>query len=192
MRSELEKQNQSIGEPRELLKEMLAHYSGDVRRYLCSFVSSDVADDLLQEVFLCAIKYADRYREQGKLRAFLLKIASNKVKERYRKYSREFLLSETQWELNQPEFEARAIDLLAIKESTAKLIPMLRRLTSSQRQVLVLRYFCEFGFDKIARLLDCPPNTVHSHCRRGLANLRKLMPDSENNESQDWRRQRGS
>ena len=56
-----------------------------------------------------------------------------------------------------------------------ELAAALNELTLAQRRVLLLRYFGELSFEEIAGTLGCPLGTALSHCRRGLAALRKLL-----------------
>lgn len=51
----------------------------------------------------------------------------------------------------------------------------LARLTSAQRTVLVLRYFCDLPIEEVARTLRCSEGNVKSHASRGLAAMRRVL-----------------
>lgn len=51
----------------------------------------------------------------------------------------------------------------------------LRRLSSRQREVVVLRYLGGLPEADVAALLGCSPGTVKQHASRGLAGLRKTL-----------------
>jgi RNA polymerase sigma-70 factor (sigma-E family) len=51
----------------------------------------------------------------------------------------------------------------------------LARLTTAQRTVLVLRYFCDLPVEEVARVLRCSEGNVKSHSSRGLAALREVL-----------------
>jgi RNA polymerase sigma-70 factor (sigma-E family) len=67
-------------------------------------------------------------------------------------------------------------DLLTA-EAHRELLGALDRLPPRQREVLVLRYYCELGEAEIARTLGIPPGTVKSTAHRALATLRRRMKD---------------
>ncbi|GIJ68085.1 SigE family RNA polymerase sigma factor [Virgisporangium ochraceum] len=51
----------------------------------------------------------------------------------------------------------------------------LARLTTAQRTVLVLRYFCDLPVAEVAHILRCSEGNVKSHSSRGLAALREIL-----------------
>lgn len=51
----------------------------------------------------------------------------------------------------------------------------LRKLPRRQREVIVLRYLCEFDSRKIAGLLKMKESTIRTHVQRGLTALRGLL-----------------
>ncbi|MFH1745538.1 MAG: sigma-70 family RNA polymerase sigma factor [Planctomycetota bacterium] len=57
-------------------------------------------------------------------------------------------------------------------ENAEQLKAALRALSSEQREVIVLRIYCELSFREIAEVLAKPLGTVTSHYRRGLEELR--------------------
>src|SRR6516165_12705768 len=63
------------------------HVYGYVRRRLIP--RADLADDLVQEVFLAAWESLDKFRGDAPLRSWLLGIARHKVEDHYRKRLRE-------------------------------------------------------------------------------------------------------
>ena len=74
-----------------------------VRGYLLGMVRrSDVADDLVQDVFQRAWQARDRYREVGHERAFLLKIADRLVIDRSRRRGLEINVDDVTWNEVEP------------------------------------------------------------------------------------------
>ncbi|MFI5955403.1 SigE family RNA polymerase sigma factor [Cryptosporangium sp. NPDC051539] len=63
-----------------------------------------------------------------------------------------------------------AADGVALRAALAALPP-------KQRAALVLRYYADLSVDETAAALGCPPNTVKSHTARGLAALRRALPE---------------
>src|SRR5262245_4080710 len=162
----------------ERIARLFREHGRAVRGYVLGLVRRpDAADDLLQEVFQRAWQARDRYRDEGRERAYLLRIADRLVVDRSRRLGREINVAEETWHDVEPA--DRAIDpaeVLALTEASDELTEALDRLTAAQRRVLLLRFFGDLTFEEIAEALECPLGTALSHCRRGLMNLRKLLP----------------
>jgi RNA polymerase sigma-70 factor, ECF subfamily len=148
-----------------------------VRAYLLGTVRRpDVADDLLQETFQRAWQARDRYRDDGHERAYLLRIADRLVIDRSRRLGVEINVDEAIWNEVEPAAKAETpLDEMARGETNEALTMALSQLSLAQRRVLLLRYFGDLTFEEIAETLHSPLGTVLSHCRRGLAAMRKLL-----------------
>ena len=161
----------------ERIARWVREHARSVRGYLLGLVRrSDVADDLLQEVFRRAWQSQDRYRDEGHERAYLLRIADRLVVDRSRRLGREVNLDDASWHEVEPAArDGTPDDELVRGETSGELNAALDQLSLAQRRVLLLRYFGDLTFEEIAQALDCPLGTALSHCRRGLAALRKSM-----------------
>jgi len=161
----------------ERIARWVREHARALRGYLLGLVRrSDVADDLLQEVFRKAWQSHAKYREEGYERAYLLRIADRLVVDRSRRLGREINVDDATWHEVEPAVNGDAPDDELVRgETTGELVAALDRLTLAQRRVLLLRYFGDLTFEEIAAALDCPLGTALSHCRRGLAALRKRM-----------------
>jgi RNA polymerase sigma-70 factor (ECF subfamily) len=173
--------NEASERPDERLARWVREHAAAVRGYLLGLVCrTDVADDLLQEVFQRAWQARDRYEDQGYERAFLLRIADRLVIDKSRRSRREVNLDETTWHEVEPAADADSpLDELHTAETNQELAATLDQLSLNQRRVLLLRYFGDLSFEQIAAELDCPLGTALSHCRRGLAAMRKLLTANE-------------
>jgi len=151
-----------------------------VRGYLlASLGRADLAEDLTQEVFCRAWEAHRRYREQGHARAYLLRIADRLVCDRHRKAGRELTVDGQMWKQIEPAGRwADPSKVLIQAEAVEQLTEALDILSSAQRRVLLLRYYGQLGFTEIADILNCPISTALSHCRRGLAALRKILVEN--------------
>jgi RNA polymerase sigma-70 factor (ECF subfamily) len=138
-----------------------------------------LAEDLVQETFFRAWRGRERYTDRGQERAYLVRIADRLVLDARRRggMGRDDLLQT----VGQPS-EAGGetpLDKLLRAESAAVLAEALDCLSEPQRRTLLLRYYGQLPFDQIASLLGCPLGTALSHCRRGLAALRKLLVEEK-------------
>jgi RNA polymerase sigma-70 factor, ECF subfamily len=154
---------------RDHARALRGYLMGTLRRH-------DAADDVLQEVFRRAWQSRGQYREEGHERAYLLRIADRLVVDRSRRLGREIVLDEDDWnEIEPPGRELPADEAFVRGEVSHELNAALDQLSLAQRRVLLLRFFGDLTFEQIAEALNCPLGTALSHCRRGLAALRKLL-----------------
>jgi RNA polymerase sigma-70 factor (ECF subfamily) len=134
-------------------------------------------DDLFQETFARALRAFQSYRDEGKPRAFLLKIADRLVAEGARKRSREAKL-DTAAELGLVAAESGPVRKASRSEARKRLEEELDALSEDQRRVLLLRFYGDMTFAEISRLMEQPLGTVLSHSRRGLKALKKRMAEN--------------
>ncbi len=148
-----------------------------VRGFLLAMVRrADLADDLTQEVFCRAWRARDHYHEEGKSRAYLLRIADRLLRDRHRRLGPEQNLAELGWRQQEPASRLPEPSQAALlTEQTEQLAAAMDRLSSIQQRVLLLRYYGQLSFAEIAQTTKCPLNTTLTHCHRGLAVLRKLL-----------------
>lgn len=145
---------------------------GYVRSLLCD---EHLAQDIVQEAFARAWIARSRYVESGHVRSYLFRIADRLVCDFRRTKRRERTIGEPEWLTHEPIDEDAPPARIAQDEDCVALDDAMRSLTDAQRRTLLLRYYSELSFAEIARILDCPLNTVLSHCRRGLLALRRLL-----------------
>jgi len=159
------------------LAEWVRLHGDAVRGFLLAMVRrGDVADDLQQEVFCRAWEARGRYVEQGKSRAYLLKIADRLVCDRSRRPMLEKSLSDRQWIEQEPLSQLPDPPEAAVaSERHSELALAMDRLPAIQQRVLLLRYYGQMSFVEIAEAIGCPLSTALSHCHRGLKTLRNIL-----------------
>ncbi len=64
---------------------------------------------------------------------------------------------------------------LLLDEERAIIIDGLRLLSPRQRDCLVLRFYLDLKEREIAETLGISPNSVKTHCRRGMAALKSIL-----------------
>ncbi len=152
-----------------------------VRGFLLASVRRvDLADELSQEVFCRAWQARADYREQGAARAYLLRIADRLVCDRSRRNGAQVNLDQDGWRRHEPVCAAAQPPAAAMRaEENGQLAAALAELSPPQRRVLLLRYYGQFTFAEIAKMIDCPLGTTLSHCRRGLEALRAVLVEKQ-------------
>ena len=144
----------------------------------------DRAEDYAQETFVRFYQKLDRYREQGQLSAYLLRIATNLVRSDERRKKR--------WRLLQPILSSSGSVMRGLDEATPDPGPQGTAIAHEEhRQVtraiadldllyrapLVLREIEGLSYREIADALSCSEGTVKSRLHRGRHILKeKLAP----------------
>ena len=143
----------------------------------------DLAEDLVQEVFLRVVHSAASFKEQSKFTTWLYTIARNLCIDAARKarHRRIVVLDEP---ISRSDAEGatildRAPDLGPLPDAQvrdrrfrASLTKALEALPPEQREVFVMREFQGLKFREIADVVGIPENTVKSRMRYALDALR--------------------
>lgn len=147
-----------------------------------------VAEDLLQETFIKAIKTikSGRYNEEGKFLPWISRIAHNMSIDYFRKQKRypTIVMEDGSNVFNTLEFAEDSYETTQIKKEThARLREFIQRLPEAQREVLMMRHYMQMSFQEIAEMTGVSINTALGRMRYALINLRKQMSLIEVNQS---------
>lgn len=133
------------------------------------------AEDLAQESFLRLYHRADRYVEQGKLRAYLYRLAGNLARSELRRERRQQL---RRWLLldREPAEPVPTPQCLVLQgERRDQLRAALATLPWRWRMPLVLACVEGLPYAEIAATLGCAEGTVKSRVSRGRVQLRRQL-----------------
>lgn len=149
--------------------ELIEMFYPDILRY-CLWHAPDrsLAEDAVQETFLKAIRYFDRYAHRGRFKAFLYRIAANTCIDLQRKKRQpELSLEEAEMDLPylDPAFESIHSDMI-IRQ-------LVNSLPESQREIVLLRFGQDLTLREIADVTNLPLRTVQTRLRAALKRLRK-------------------
>jgi len=138
--------------------------------------NSELARDLVQEVFVRTWKYIAEGKEIGHMRGFLYRVANNLIVDEFRK--KKFtntsldLLQEKGFDPGKDERE----QLMRALESK-EILPMLEELAVQYRDVIVMRYLDELSPREIADALGESENAVSVRIHRGMKQLREILKE---------------
>ncbi len=137
---------------------------------------SDEAQDVTQEAFVKAHRALGRFRRESPFRPWLLRIVRNEALNRRRRRGRQDRLAlrvvnEEATGGAAPSPEAS----LLVDESRRQVLDAVERLPTRYRNVIVHRFLLELSEAETARTLGVPAGTVKSRVHRGLARLRAMM-----------------
>lgn len=130
------------------------------------------AEDIVQEAFIKLFHAADRIEDPDKSVAYLRSIVLNLARDQNRRglMSLRHQDSMVDWRIpEQPD------EQIARSESQAEVLDALSALSPRQRDCLVLRFYLELTEVEIAATLSISPNSVKTHCRRGLSALAESL-----------------
>ncbi len=126
------------------------------------------AKDILQETFIKALKEIDKYKEEGKFKAWLWTIARNKVMDFYRKGGKTVPLEE---EIIKQDDETSKKALGQIELNHIK--SLIENLPPEQKEVILMRQY--LSFKEIASVLNCPLGTVLARLNRAIKKIQKSL-----------------
>ena len=166
----------------QAISTLIERHSRRVRDYIRMMVKDqDVADDLMQETFIKAVRHIDegRYADSGKFLSWVLRIAHNQVIDffRQKKSSRSVTESEAGYGiLGTLRFaENNVEDRIVASQIEDDVRRLVDELPEEQREVVMLRYFSGLSFQEIADQTEVSINTALGRMRYALINLRKMI-----------------
>jgi RNA polymerase sigma-70 factor, ECF subfamily len=152
----------SLAELRDLYETKLA----DFRRVAAAIVGNrDVADDVVQEAFVRAVRARGSYARDGVLDAWVWRIVVNAARDA-RARGRGF-------DVDEPH--ATAADETA--ERRAWVRAAVEQLPERQRLILFLRYYADLDYRSIAETLSISDGTVAATLTAARARLRQLLTE---------------
>ncbi|MBO5217256.1 MAG: sigma-70 family RNA polymerase sigma factor [Alistipes sp.] len=166
----------------QAISTLIERHSRRVRDYIRMMVKDqDVADDLMQETFIKAVRHIDqgRYADSGKFLSWLLRIAHNQVIDffRQKKSAKNITESEAGYGiLGTLRFaENNVEDRMVASQIEADVRRLVDELPDEQREVVMLRYYSGLSFQEIADQTEVSINTALGRMRYALINLRKMI-----------------
>jgi RNA polymerase sigma-70 factor (ECF subfamily) len=161
---------------RDAFADLIGRHKDAVVSYLTRLTGNrDRAEDLAQETFLRLFRSARDYTEQGYLRAYLFRIATNLVRSEERREKRLRLL--TPFLPREEHAEPAAASGLLRRELHREVAAAVARLPLRYRVPLVLHEIEGWSYVDIAQEIGCREGTVKSRVHRGRQQLKqKLEP----------------
>ena len=157
----------------KLFLETYDMHADEIFRY-CYFKLSDRdrAKDATQEVFMKVWQYLVGGKEVTYMRAFLFTVASNYVKDQWKK-KKALPMSMLQVNEDDEPFDFPDPDESALTETEYRLaLRLFQKLSDEDRQLLQLRFVEDKTVKEIARVVGERENTVAVRLSRALARLR--------------------
>lgn len=146
----------------------------------------DLADDVVQEAFLCALKWLHTYDSRYSFRTWLWTILLNQCSRAAQKIGRQQrVLSPAGVTANAEATtlvasgEVSPLEGLLARESAERVQEVLSRLPQNQADALRLRFFGGLKFNEIADAQGCSLTSAKTRVRQGLVQMSQWLRESE-------------
>lgn len=162
------------------IAEWFYKYSDDVYHFLVYLLSSSDVEDLVQEVFIKALKGIDRYEGAASPKTWLLAIARHVAIDEIRKRKtakwKGLLFSSSDTDvLDLPGGQHTPEDILLIQEEFDEALQLIGKLKRTYREVIILRGIKQLSVEETAAILQWSENKVRSTYHRARKALRKEL-----------------
>lgn len=164
---------------------LLNRYKGSVHSYIYFIVrNKELTEDLFQETFVKVITTIKqgRYTDNGKFKAWIMRIAHNLIIDNFRQERNENLISNDEVEVdlfNNMKLCDHTIEEKLVKQ---QVLEDVRRLVGflpeNQRKVLEMRFYQDMSFKEIADTTGVSINTALGRMRYAIMNMRRLAEEN--------------
>lgn len=173
---------------RTSIENLINRHRKKVYSYILYNVKDEhLAEDIFQDTFIKVIKSLKRgkYKDNGRFLSWVLRISHNLIIDFYRKEKQLQTISNDNYEtdiFNTQKFSDKTIeDKIVNHQVTKELRRLIQELPQDQKEVVILRHYCDLSFKEIAEHTNVSINTALGRMRYALINLRKLMEEKKLN-----------
>lgn len=164
---------------------LLNRYKGSVHSYIYFIVrNKELTEDLFQETFVKVITTIKqgRYTDNGKFKAWIMRIAHNLIIDNFRQERNENLISNDEVEVdlfNNMKLCDHTIEEKLVKQQVLEDVRRLVEfLPETQRKVLEMRFYQDMSFKEIADTTGVSINTALGRMRYAIMNMRRLAEEN--------------
>jgi len=167
------------------LQVLLERYKSKIFTSIYLQVKDDfLAEDIFQETFIKVIHTlkAGKYNDEGKFLPWVMRIAHNMVIDHFRKAKRSpAVVSSDGYDIFELlQFSEENVESKMVKhQKDIDLKKIIQLLPDDQKEVLIMRHFCDMSFKDIADITGVSINTALGRMRYALSNLRKIIEDNK-------------
>jgi RNA polymerase sigma-70 factor (ECF subfamily) len=168
---------------REAYKELFARYQKKLFTYIYHLVGNkEETEDILQNVFSKTYKNIEHFDITRKFSSWIYRIAHNESVNFLKRKSKRYTVS---WEdittskdkLDSASGEELPDDMMSHQEIVKEIDAAMAKLPLKYQEVLKLRYFQEYSYEEMGKILDKPLNTVGTLINRAKKKLLEVVQD---------------
>lgn len=140
-----------------------------------------IAEDLLQETFLKAFRNYDNYVENGKIKAWLMRIAANTINNNFtgKNLMTNMIISFDDYDYDFIETLVDDSDLpddIVIHDETVKrILAIINNLNDRDREIMYYRYIYNMSVEATSEKLGIPQGTVKSRTHNTIIKIQKQL-----------------
>lgn len=159
---------------------LLNRHKSRVFAFIMSKIKNkDLSEDIFQDTYVKVVNSLQKgkYNEEGKFLPWVMRIAHNLVIDHFRKQKKMHMVrSNNDFDIFDviKDDNINVDDRLIRDQIFSDLRSLINLLPNDQKEVLMMRYFEEMSFKKIAEYFDISINTALGRMRYALINLRVL------------------
>jgi len=164
---------------------LLNRHKSSVHSYIYYIVRDrDLTEDIFQETFVKAIVTIKqgRYTENGKFKAWIMRIAHNLIIDNFRQERNENTISNDEVDVDLFNdirlCEGTVEDNMVQNQVFADVRKLIRHLPENQREVLEMRYYQDMSFKEIAEVTGVSINTALGRMRYAILNMRRMAEEN--------------
>jgi RNA polymerase sigma-70 factor, ECF subfamily len=155
------------------ISEWFYQYSNDIYQFLIYYLGSSDVEDLVQEVFIRAIKNMDSFEGKSSPKTWLISIARHvgidEIRRKHRVKLKNFLFMQSE-QLREPYTPEQFLDS---NETNKDLYTAIQQLKKSYRDVIILRGIKEFSIEETAEIINWKEEKVRLTFHRAIKALQK-------------------
>jgi RNA polymerase sigma-70 factor, ECF subfamily len=163
------------------IEALFLEYSDDIYNYLIYYTGTHDVEDLLQEVFIKAIRFYDTYEGRSSVKSWLFSIAKNVASDHFRRQKRVQWVPVKLLEFLHIEYDTPE-KIYEDKDSNYWLMKRIHEMKPAYRDVVLMRFINELSITETAIALNWTEAKVKSTYRRAFQKLRDLMEDDQERE----------
>lgn len=156
----------------KIISDWFYQYSDDIYHYLIYKLGSTDVEDLVQDVFIRAIKGFDSFKGNASPKTWLISIARHVAIDEVRK--RKSAKFKTMQISNSKNYENSPEMILSQMETNKELFLAIQLLKPNYRDVIILRAIKELSVGETADILNWSENKVRITFHRALKALKKV------------------
>ena len=164
--------------PDESLQQPWKEISPELARLAAALgMRREQCDDVLQDVYVTAREQRPAGLCGEELRRWLFRVTANRCRLEHRRRGRwrRVAAGLADWWRGSAQQSGASADGLLQNELTQRVEAALAQLKMVEREVIVLRYFCDFDASEISQQLALPAATVRSHLLKARRQLARIL-----------------
>lgn len=157
------------------ITEWFHQYSNDVYNYLIYHTGRVDVEDMVQDVFIKALRHVHSFKEQASPKTWLISIARHVAIDEMRKRKREVDKQQKLIHYYEKNVDRSPEELYKLNETNKEIYRAILMLKQTYRDVLILRGIKEFSIKETADILRWSENKVRVTYHRAIKALEKKI-----------------